>query len=58
VPTPTSVDVTAPVLAHHEIDIKAPMETVWALHVDVNGWMSCHSCLPADRTGEAPGNES
>jgi len=35
---PTSVDVSAPVLAHHEIDIKAPLETVWVLHVDVNGW--------------------
>ena len=35
---PTSVDETAPVLANHEIDINAPLETVWALHVDVSGW--------------------
>ena len=35
---PTSVDATAPVLAHHEIDIRAPLETVWELHVDVSGW--------------------
>ena len=34
---PPSVDTTAPVLAHHEIEIKAPVEAVWALHVDVNG---------------------
>ena len=37
---PTSVDTTAPVLAHHEIEIKAPIDAVWALHVDVNGWTS------------------
>jgi uncharacterized protein YndB with AHSA1/START domain len=35
---PTSVDETAPVIAHHEIDIMAPLEKVWALHVDVSGW--------------------
>jgi uncharacterized protein YndB with AHSA1/START domain len=35
---PRSVDTSAPVLAHHEIEIKAPVEAVWALHVDVNGW--------------------
>jgi uncharacterized protein YndB with AHSA1/START domain len=37
---PTSVDASAPVLAHHEIDIQAPVESVWAIHVDVNGWTS------------------
>ena len=35
---PTSVDRTAPVIAVHEIDIEAPLETVWHLHVDVNAW--------------------
>ena len=37
---PTSVDASAPVLAHHEIDIQAPVDSVWAIHVDVNGWTS------------------
>lgn len=36
--TPTSVDRNAPVLAHHEIDISAPVSRVWALHQDVNTW--------------------
>jgi hypothetical protein len=40
VTSPRSVDTSAPVLAHHEIDIQAPLESVWAMHVDVNGWTS------------------
>jgi len=35
---PHDVDRTAPVLAHHEIDIDAPLERVWALHTHVDGW--------------------
>ncbi len=35
---PTGVDTGAPVCAHHEIDINAPLGTVWQLHTDVNGW--------------------
>jgi len=35
---PSTVDRTAPDLAHHDIDIQAPLESVWELHVDVNGW--------------------
>ncbi len=35
---PNSVDRAAPVIAVHEIDIEAPLETVWHLHVDVNAW--------------------
>lgn len=31
---PNSVDRAAPVIAVHEIDIEAPLETVWHLHVD------------------------
>ena len=38
--SPRSVDTRAPVLAHHGIDIQAPLESVWAMHVDVNGWTS------------------
>mgnify|MGYP003473995516 CR=1 FL=1 len=33
---PIEVDLAAPVLAHHEIDIAAPLEAVWALHTDVD----------------------
>jgi uncharacterized protein YndB with AHSA1/START domain len=35
---PDDVDRAAPVLAHHEIDIDAPLERVWALHTHVDGW--------------------
>ena len=35
---PTDVDRTAPVIAVHEIDIEAPLETVWRFHTDVNAW--------------------
>ena len=35
---PTSIDRAAPVIALHEIDIEAPLDTVWRLHVDVNAW--------------------
>jgi len=35
---PHDVDRAAPVLAHHEIDIEAPLERVWGLHTDVAGW--------------------
>jgi len=37
---PTTVDQSAPVLVHHEIDIHAPLDTVWQLHVNVNAWPS------------------
>ena len=37
-PTPTDVDKSAPVLAHHEVEIRAPLDTVWQLHIDVNNW--------------------
>ena len=36
--TPSTVDQNAPVLARHEIDIQAPVETVWRLHTNVNAW--------------------
>ena len=37
---PTGVDHEAPVLAHHEILIDAPLGDVWSLHTDVNTWTS------------------
>lgn len=36
--TPTDVDRSAPVIAHHEIDIAASLDTVWQLHVNVTEW--------------------
>jgi hypothetical protein len=35
---PTGIDGDAPVRAHHETDINAPLDTVWQLHADVNTW--------------------
>jgi Polyketide cyclase / dehydrase and lipid transport len=45
--TPTTVDRNAPVLAHHEIDISAPVSRVWALHQDVNAWPTWQSDITA-----------
>lgn len=55
--TPASFDRNAPVLAHHEIDISAPVSRVWALHKDVNGWPSWQSDITAAQLngGFAPG---
>jgi hypothetical protein len=47
VDTPASVDRDAPVLAHHEIDISAPVSRVWALHQDVNAWPARQSDITA-----------
>ena len=41
--TPTDIDRSTPVLAHHEIDIEAPLGVVWRLHADVNAWPTWHS---------------
>ena len=46
---PADVDGAAPVLAHHEIDIEAPLETVWALHTDVDGWPAWQTDITAAR---------
>jgi uncharacterized protein YndB with AHSA1/START domain len=35
---PTEIDRSAPVVAHHELDIEAPLERVWGLHTDVASW--------------------
>ncbi|BAL93154.1 hypothetical protein AMIS_79340 [Actinoplanes missouriensis 431] len=34
----TEVDKNAAVVVEHEIRIEAPIDRVWALHTDVNGW--------------------
>jgi uncharacterized membrane protein len=42
---PTDVDRSAPVLAHHEVEIQAPLESVWQLHIDVNDWPSWQEAI-------------
>ena len=37
-PNPSDIDTTAPVVAHHSVDIAAPLENAWRLHTDVNRW--------------------
>ena len=43
--TPTDVDKSAPVLAHHEVEISASLDTVWRLHIDVNKWPSWQEAI-------------
>ena len=45
--TPTDIDRDAPVIARHEIDINAPLETVWRLQTDVNGWPAWQTDITA-----------
>jgi len=35
---PTGVDLRAPVVARHHLDIAARLDDVWRLHTDVDGW--------------------
>ena len=51
--TPTDIDQNAPVIAHHEIDITAPLDTVWSLHTRVNEWPSWNQEM-TDATLEGP----
>ena len=44
---PTDVDRAAPVVAVHEIDIEAPLDTVWRLHTDVNAWPTWQTSITA-----------
>jgi len=44
---PTGVDGGAPVRAHHETDINAPLDTVWQLHADVNSWPTWQTDITA-----------
>jgi uncharacterized protein YndB with AHSA1/START domain len=55
--TPTDIDRSAPVIAHHEIDIAAPLDVVWRLHTDVNAWPSWHTDITEARAAGdfAPG---
>jgi hypothetical protein len=47
--TPTGIDTDAPVRAHHEIDINAPLDTVWRLQTDVNSWPAWQTEITAAR---------
>ena len=44
---PTDVDRSAPVLANHEVEIRAPLDTVWQLHIDVNDWPRWQEAITA-----------
>ena len=50
----TDIDRTAPVIAHHEIDIYATLETVWRLHTDVNNWPAWQTDITAARLDGGP----
>jgi hypothetical protein len=52
--TPTDIDRTAPVIARHEIDINAPLDTVWRLHTDVNNWPAWQADITAARLDDGP----
>ena len=44
---PTAVDRSAPVIAHHEVDLQAPLDTVWRLHTDINAWPTWQTDISA-----------
>jgi hypothetical protein len=44
---PAGVDGGAPVRAHHETDINAPLDTVWRLHADVGAWPTWQTDITA-----------
>ena len=46
---PTGIHRTALVIACHEIDIGAPLATVWRLQTDVNGWPARQADITAAR---------
>ena len=56
--TPTGIDRDAPVIARHEIDINAPLDTVWNLHTDVDAWPAWNLEVTAAKLDGAfaPGN--
>lgn len=37
------IDTAAPVIVRRRVTIAAPVETVWHIHLDVNGWPSWNS---------------
>lgn len=55
---PTGIDGNAPVITSHEIDINAPLQTVWRLQTDVNNWPAWQTDITAARLAGPfqPGN--
>jgi len=52
-PTLTDIDREAPVIAQHQIDIAAPLATVWDLHINVDDWPQWnHEITAAELDGE------
>jgi hypothetical protein len=51
--TPTDIDRAAPVIAHHEIEVEAPLEVVWQLHTDVNNWTTWHNDITSSHADGA-----
>ena len=47
--TPPGIDRDAPVIARHQIDIDAPLATVWRLQTNVNGWPAWQTDITAAR---------
>jgi len=56
--TPTDIDRNAPIVARHEIDIAAPLERVWDLHINVDDWPTWNLEVSAAKLDGAfvPGN--
>ena len=55
---PTTIDLNAPVIARHHVEIRASLDALWALHQDVNAWPTWQndiSAAPADGSF-MPGN--
>jgi Polyketide cyclase / dehydrase and lipid transport len=46
---PTGIDGDAPVIVRHQIDINAPLQTVWRLQTDVNNWPAWQTDITAAR---------
>jgi uncharacterized membrane protein len=53
----TGIDLAAPVIARHEIDVRAPLPLVWDLLVDVGGWPAWNGDITSATVEEtlAPG---
>ena len=46
------INQNAPVIARHEITIRAPLETVWRLHTEITGWPAWYpDIVKAELTG-------
>jgi hypothetical protein len=50
---PTGIDGDAPVIARHEIDIVAPLDTVWRLHIGVDEWPTWQTDITAAQLADA-----